>query len=58
MANIFMDLTNIEGNALNASQCLIKSHLSCLAIYITRYFALNFAKVRKIWKCDSEELFQ
>ena len=31
-----------------ASQCLLKSHLSCLAIYI--YFVLNSAKVKKIGK--------
>ena len=32
-------------------QCLLKLHLSCLAIY--SYFVLNSAKVKK-WKCDSE----
>ena len=31
---------------MNASQCLLKSHLSCLAIYI--YFVLNSAKVKII----------
>ena len=42
-----------ESNALNESS-LLKSHPSCLAIYI--YFALNCAEVKKNWKCDSEEL--
>ena len=40
-----MDLTNIEGIERLASQCLLKSHLSCLASYI--YFVLNSAKVNK-----------
>ena len=31
-------------------------HLSRLEIYI--YFVLNSAKVKKKWKCDSEELFE
>ena len=31
-----------ESNALNASHCLLKSHLSCLAICI--YFVLNSAQ--------------
>ena len=31
-----------ESNALNASQCLLKSHLSCLAIY--NYFVFNSAQ--------------
>ena len=35
-----------ESNALNASQCLLKSHLSCLAIY--KNFVLISAKVKKI----------
>ena len=40
------DLTLKESNAYkNASQCLLKSHLSCLTIYIYRYFVLNSAKV-------------
>ena len=46
MAIFFMDLTNIEGIALNALQCLLKSHLSCLASNI--YFVLNSAKVKKL----------
>ena len=56
MANVLVDLTTVKNsNALNVSQCLLKSHLSCLAIYI--YFVLNSAKVKKNWKCDSEKLF-
>ena len=56
MANVLVDLTTVKNsNALNVSQCLLKSHLSCLAIYI--YFVLNSAKVKKKWKCDSEKLF-
>ena len=35
-----------ESNALNASQCLLKSHPTCLASYI--HFVLNSAKVNKI----------
>ena len=47
-----------ESNAFITSQCLLKSHLSCLAIYI--YFVLNSTQYsgRKNWKCDSEELFE
>ena len=47
-----------ESNALNASQCLLKSHLNCLAIYI--YFVLKSAQSsdKKKLKCDSEGLFE
>ena len=43
--NFFMDLTNIKG--IERLECItvMKSHLSCLAIYI--YFVLNSAKVKK-----------
>ena len=42
----FKKLTLKESNAYkNASQCLLKSYLSCLTIYIYRYFVLNSAKV-------------
>ena len=53
---LWIEQTLKESNALNASQSLLKSHPSCLAIYI--YFVLNSAKVKKNWKCDSEELFE
>ena len=38
--------------------CLLKSHLSCLAVCI--YFVLNSAQSsgREKWKCDSEELLE
>ena len=41
---------------LSVSQCLLQSHLSCLASNI--YFVLNSAKVKKNWKCDSKKLFE
>ena len=53
--NFLMDLTNLEGLERHESVHAMKSHLSCLAIYI--YFGLNSAKV-KMWKCDSGELFE
>ena len=46
MANfLWISQTLKESNALNASQCLLKLHFSCLTIYI--YFVLNSAKVKK-----------
>ena len=42
---LWISQTLKESNALNASQRLLKSHLSCLASYI--HFVLNSAKVKK-----------
>ena len=55
--NFFIGLTNIKGiERLECITVLLKSHLSCLAIYI--HFVLNFAQSsdkKKNWKCDSEK---
>ena len=57
MAIFFMDLTNIEG--IERLECItvfteVASKLSGNIVT----FVLNSAKVKKNWKCDSEELFE
>ena len=53
---LWIEQTLKESKALNASLCLLKSHLSCLASYI--YFMTQLSKGKKNWKCDSEKLFE
>ena len=46
-----MDLTNIEGsNALNVSQCLLKSHLNCLVILIFTFIGILYSTLQRCEK--------